>query len=140
VLPRRLLSIRVLHATRPTATHSTFSMPPRPFPHAFRVGTDICNVPRVQRLLVREHKGRLFLHRFLHRVLTEPERNYFWERFGPPDSIRSRIDDASQYLAGRHVVPLLLKGIADINQGSQQRKPCAKHATIFKTPLEAFKV
>ncbi|KAF2035154.1 hypothetical protein EK21DRAFT_45202, partial [Setomelanomma holmii] len=47
-----------------------------------------------------------FLHRFVRKLLTEPERDYFWSRFGPQESIRSRLGDASQFLAGRYVARL----------------------------------
>jgi holo-[acyl-carrier protein] synthase len=35
------------------------------------------------------------------RVLTEPERTYFWERFGPHRDIQLRLDTVSEFLAGR---------------------------------------
>ncbi|KAH7382537.1 hypothetical protein DE146DRAFT_636701 [Phaeosphaeria sp. MPI-PUGE-AT-0046c] len=73
-------------------------MPPRPFPYALRVGTDICNVPRIRRLVAREGP---YLEKFARRVLTAPERTYFWQRFGPPQDVGSKLDVVSNFLAGR---------------------------------------
>ncbi|KAH7070933.1 hypothetical protein FB567DRAFT_455373 [Paraphoma chrysanthemicola] len=60
-----------------------------------------------------EHDGRLFLYRFVTRILTEPESMYFWGRFGPLHSIRERLDDASQYLAGRFAAKEAMRKACD---------------------------
>ncbi|KAH7359556.1 hypothetical protein BKA66DRAFT_472773 [Pyrenochaeta sp. MPI-SDFR-AT-0127] len=78
-------------------------MPPRPFPYALRVGTDICSVSRLRAIISRPNNGRPLnpLVRFIARVLTYPERKYFWHRFGPPEELLTRLDTVSQFLAGR---------------------------------------
>ncbi|OAL03388.1 hypothetical protein IQ06DRAFT_302387 [Phaeosphaeriaceae sp. SRC1lsM3a] len=75
-------------------------MPPRPFPYTLRVGTDICNVSRIRRLVAREG-DRHYLEKFTRRILTAPERTYFWQRFGPSHDVDSRLDVVSNFLAGR---------------------------------------
>ncbi|KAH7062849.1 hypothetical protein BKA63DRAFT_429175 [Paraphoma chrysanthemicola] len=64
-------------------------------------------------MVAHEHEGRLSLYRFLTRVLTEPETIYFWGRFGPQHSIRERLDDASQYLAGRFAAKEAMRKACD---------------------------
>ena len=80
-------------------------MPPRPFPYALRVGTDICNVSRLRAVITRRSNGKSLrpLSQFLARILTSPERNYFWGRFGPPEEALKNLDAVSQFLAGRRV-------------------------------------
>jgi holo-[acyl-carrier protein] synthase len=79
-------------------------MPFRPFPYALRVGTDICNVARVRQMLVRKGDSLTYLGKFTKRVLTVPERIYFWQRFGPSRDIPTKLDAVSEFLAGRCVV------------------------------------
>ncbi|KAH8709987.1 hypothetical protein GQ44DRAFT_454371 [Phaeosphaeriaceae sp. PMI808] len=76
-------------------------MPPRPFPYPFQVGTDICSIARVKNLLAQQSKGLPQVDRFLRRVLTPPERVYFWHRFGPRPEIFTKLDSVSEFLAGR---------------------------------------
>lgn len=78
-------------------------MPLRPFPFALRVGTDICNVSRVRRLVAGKFEGRSYLNRFVRRILTDPEATYFWNRFGPQSELHTKLDAVAQYLAGRFV-------------------------------------
>ncbi|KAH6872439.1 hypothetical protein BKA58DRAFT_145730 [Alternaria rosae] len=80
-------------------------MPPRAFPLPFRVGTDICNVPRVRSIITPRTGGdgeplRPLRH-YLKRVFTEHERQYFWNRFGPEESVLEKVDVISKFLAGR---------------------------------------
>ncbi|KAF2242920.1 hypothetical protein BU26DRAFT_523914 [Trematosphaeria pertusa] len=81
-------------------------MPPRPFPFALRVGTDICSIARVQKLMTApsrhfpQRKG-WHLHRFLARLLTWPERQYFWERYKDTDNVLSELHAVAPFLAGR---------------------------------------
>lgn len=82
-------------------------MPPRPFPFALRLGTDICNVSRVRQMLSREGDGLPYLTRFTKRILTEPERAYFWNRFGSTPDITTKLDTISEFLAGRHVMNIM---------------------------------
>ncbi|CAG5145107.1 uncharacterized protein ALTATR162_LOCUS1654 [Alternaria atra] len=78
-------------------------MPLRPFPFPFRVGTDVCNISRLRAVLTRHYGGEPLrpLHQYLRRVLTDHERQYFWNRFGPEETISKKIDSVSQFLAGR---------------------------------------
>ncbi|CAE7175428.1 hypothetical protein PTNB85_03390 [Pyrenophora teres f. teres] len=96
-------------------------MPLRPFPIPFKVGTDICYVPRIRKFITQPSHGepQRPVRRLLRKLLTEHERQYFWQRFGrraPFDSI----ERVSQFLAGSS---------PDL-KGSPQRKPVAKHALI----------
>jgi holo-[acyl-carrier protein] synthase len=43
------------------------------------------------------------LHKFLTRVLTQPERTYFWDRFGPQLEAPEKLNAVAEYLAGRYV-------------------------------------
>ncbi|KAF1843320.1 uncharacterized protein K460DRAFT_378492 [Cucurbitaria berberidis CBS 394.84] len=78
-------------------------MPPRPFPFPLRVGTDICNIARLRAIITRRSDGEPLrpLSQFISRVLSGPERTYFWARFGPPAQVLGRIDTVSEFLAGR---------------------------------------
>ncbi|KAL5119435.1 hypothetical protein ACEQ8H_002705 [Pleosporales sp. CAS-2024a] len=76
-------------------------MPPRPFHYALRAGTDICHVSRIRQVLARTDDPLSRLHKFTSKILTAPERAYFWHRFGPPASISADLHGVSQYLAGR---------------------------------------
>jgi hypothetical protein len=84
-------------------SHAILSMPLRPFPYALRVGADICNVARVRQMLVRKGDNLTYLGKFTRRVLTAPERVYFWKRFGPSRDIPMKLDAVSEFLAGRYV-------------------------------------
>jgi holo-[acyl-carrier protein] synthase len=78
-------------------------MPPRPFPYQLRIGIDVCNVPRIRNAISRSGAINLpILNLFLRRVLTSPERAYFWNRFGT--EAHTKPDAVSQFLAGRYVV------------------------------------
>ncbi|KAM3419773.1 hypothetical protein BST61_g3106 [Cercospora zeina] len=60
-------------------------MPPRPFPFAFRIGTDIIAQSRIRDLITRKappNKEATQLDRFLYRTFTPREINRFWRRFG----------------------------------------------------------
>ncbi len=50
-------------------------MPPRPFPYALGIGTDICHVPRIQRLILRHDDGGI--ERFGSKIFNEFERKFF---------------------------------------------------------------
>jgi holo-[acyl-carrier protein] synthase len=84
-------------------SRANFSMPLRPFPYALRVGTDICNVARVRQMLARKGDNLTYLGKFTRRILTVPERVYFWQRFGPSRDIPTKLDAVSEFLAGRFV-------------------------------------
>lgn len=87
----------------------TSPMPPRPFPYPLRIGTDICNVARLRSLIIRhkEDDSLRVLTRFLNRIFTLPEREYFWSRFGHAEGVLTKLDAASQFLAGRFVICLI---------------------------------
>jgi holo-[acyl-carrier protein] synthase len=65
----------------------------------------------------------------LRRVLTDHERQYFWNRFGPEETISKKIDSVSQFLAGRYVyiIPQIwAKGLYDERFAAKEacRKAC----------------
>ncbi|KAF2019301.1 hypothetical protein BU24DRAFT_458991 [Aaosphaeria arxii CBS 175.79] len=83
-------------------------MPPRPFPYPLKIGTDICSIQRIQSILTanvrRECEGsksREPLKRFLSKIFTYPECQFFYDRFGPVEAAYNNIGQVSQYLAGR---------------------------------------
>lgn len=80
-------------------------MPPRPFPFPLRVGTDLCNVPRIRSMVTQKTNGNKgpTLYAFLNKILTHPERSYFRERFGTDEAIFRNVDNVARFLAGRHV-------------------------------------
>jgi holo-[acyl-carrier protein] synthase len=55
-------------------------------------------------MLVRKGDSLTYLGKFTKRVLTVPERIYFWQRFGPSRDIPTKLDAVSEFLAGRCVV------------------------------------
>jgi hypothetical protein len=120
-----------------TATPHTSSMPLRPFPYALRVGTDICNVTRIRNIVSREVDGRPFLHKFMRRILTDPERTYFWDRFGPRHEVHTRLDDVAQFLAGRFVDTVIKWHDPNTRTDLRRKKPFAKHATTSGPQGEA---
>ena len=84
-----------------------FTMPPLPFPLPLRIGTDLCNVSRIRALITKRQHGKAGrpLCSFLSRVLTHPERSYFWERFGNEELVERKVDDVARFLAGRYECP-----------------------------------
>ncbi|KAF2877423.1 hypothetical protein BDV95DRAFT_601821 [Massariosphaeria phaeospora] len=79
-------------------------MPVRRFPFPLRVGTDICSVNRIRDILLKnqgKENERRPLHQFLTKLLTWPERQYFWERFKTDELAFKDIKRTSEYLAGR---------------------------------------
>lgn len=80
-------------------------MPPRPFPFSLRVGTDLCNIPRIRKLITDTgDKRRNPYQALLSKLLTHPERAYFRKRFGNDKSMHFNLNAAAQFLAGRYVV------------------------------------
>jgi len=78
-------------------------MPLRPFPFPLRVGTDICSIARIRKLLTPKPEATTpALIRFLPKLLTWPERRYFWERFTSVENAQRDLDAVSHYLAGRY--------------------------------------
>jgi holo-[acyl-carrier protein] synthase len=70
------------------------------------VGTDLCHIPRVRALLEKNIGKKAKdnarpLSQFLSRLLTWPERQYFWGRFKDSESAYANIDKVAQFLAGR---------------------------------------
>jgi holo-[acyl-carrier protein] synthase len=78
-------------------------MPPRLFPYPLRIGTDVCNVSRLRRIFATKnrHGQPYMLHKFLKKVLTQPERIYFEDRFGQSQEVMTKLEAVSEYLAGR---------------------------------------
>jgi holo-[acyl-carrier protein] synthase len=78
-------------------------MPLRPFPFPLRVGTDICSIARIRKLLTpKAAASSPPLVRFLPKLLTWPERRYFWERFASVENAQKELDAVSHFLAGRY--------------------------------------
>lgn len=85
-------------------------MPPRPFPLPFRIGNDICSIKRVH-AIIEPRPGDLSsparppLKRFISKLLTWPERNYFYKRFPCYKDVVGEdlqaLTKVSYYLAGR---------------------------------------
>ncbi|KAI8938378.1 hypothetical protein NX059_004273 [Plenodomus lindquistii] len=79
-------------------------MPPRPFPLPLHIGNDICSISRIRKLITR-NRGDTVVHNalnsFLLRILTPPEVQIFWKRFGRRRDISQKTDAVAQYLAGR---------------------------------------
>ncbi|KAJ4987878.1 hypothetical protein SVAN01_06608 [Stagonosporopsis vannaccii] len=77
-------------------------MPPRPFPISMRIGTDLCNIPRIRKLLTDDGTKKRNPHEaFLSKLLTYPERAYFRKRFGDDNTTHFNLNAAAQFLAGR---------------------------------------
>lgn len=89
-----------------------------PFPLALNVGTDIVHIPRISRLIARSPvystTTRTYLHKFVRRILSEPEQAHFFSKFPhysppapqgttiPPARANPRDSaDMASWLAGR---------------------------------------
>ncbi len=80
-------------------------MPPRPFPYALNIGTDIVHVPRIRALIAQgEGEARKDnLHRFLRRLLTAREQELFWKKQkGISLMLGAHLEDTAKWLAGRY--------------------------------------
>ncbi|KAF1925262.1 uncharacterized protein M421DRAFT_424065 [Didymella exigua CBS 183.55] len=78
-------------------------MPLRPFPHPFRIGTDLCHVKRIAQIIKAKENGNAGrpLEQFLSKILTHPERAYFRRRFGSNQAVSRNLQNVSHFLAGR---------------------------------------
>ncbi|KAI7176261.1 hypothetical protein D0869_15330 [Hortaea werneckii] len=79
-------------------------MPPRPFPFALGIGTDICHRKRIEQLLLKPppQARKKNLTRFLVRFLTSREISIFWRKFEDESGLfASQFEDVTRYLAGR---------------------------------------
>lgn len=85
-------------------------MPPRPFPFPFRVGNDICNTQRIYNIVFKgtaaPSSERSSLNRFVPKLLTWPEQQYFYHRFRKRlEGYGSELDEdrkkIAAFLAGR---------------------------------------
>jgi holo-[acyl-carrier protein] synthase len=70
------------------------------------VGTDLCHIPRIRALLEKNIGNTAKddvkpLSQFLSKLLTWPERQYFWARFTDSESAYANMDKVAQFLAGR---------------------------------------
>ncbi|PVI04533.1 hypothetical protein DM02DRAFT_585818 [Periconia macrospinosa] len=78
-------------------------MPPRPFPLPLRVGTDICSISRIRKILAPAEGTTIpRLERFLPKLLTWPERQYFGNRFGSHEPSSNHALAIAQFIAGRY--------------------------------------
>lgn len=76
-----------------------------PFPSQMRVGTDICSIARIRRIVAKDHEA------FARRVLTDRERSVHWKRLIVPDivtpttrSTRSVFEDRQQQVAQAEIL------------------------------------
>lgn len=79
-------------------------MPPRPFPFALGIGTDICHRKRIEQLLLKPppQARKKNLTRFLVRFLTSREITIFWRKFEDESNLFvSQLENVTRYLAGR---------------------------------------
>ncbi|KAI6910736.1 hypothetical protein KC318_g8821 [Hortaea werneckii] len=79
-------------------------MPPRPFPFALGIGTDICHRKRIEQLLLKPppQARKKNLTRFLVRFLTSREISIFWRKFEDESGLFvSQLENVTRYLAGR---------------------------------------
>ncbi|KAI7208649.1 hypothetical protein KC333_g9064 [Hortaea werneckii] len=79
-------------------------MPPRPFPFALGIGTDICHRKRIEQLLLKPppQARKKNLTRFLVRFLTSREISIFWRKFEDESGLfASQLENVTRYLAGR---------------------------------------
>ncbi|KAF7189357.1 Holo-[acyl-carrier-protein] synthase [Pseudocercospora fuligena] len=83
-------------------------MPPRPFPSQLRIGTDICQVSRIAKLITKERrpdaKPGSSLNLFLKHLFTRRERDFFELRYNKGDKgygIGHPSASVIQHLAGR---------------------------------------
>jgi len=80
-------------------------MPPRPFPYALNIGTDIVHVPRI-RAIIAQGEGVVrkdSIHRFLRRLLTAREQELFWKKQkGISLMLGAHLEDTAKWLAGRY--------------------------------------
>lgn len=53
-------------------------MPPRPFPYAIGIGTDICHIPRIQRIIL-QNDGRDIV-RFGSKIFNDFELRFFQQK------------------------------------------------------------
>ncbi|KAJ4291615.1 hypothetical protein N0V90_009510 [Kalmusia sp. IMI 367209] len=85
------------------SSSSLHLMPPRPFPFPLRVGTDICSIARIHKLLSPKPLSPVNspLRQFLPKLLTWPEQQYFWHRFKDVNNAEYELNKVSQFLAGR---------------------------------------
>lgn len=91
-------------------------MPPRPFPIPLRVGNDLCNVPRIRKMISQTQGGNKGppLDMFLRKILTYPERSHFRARFGSNDAVFRNVDNVARFLAGRYVLRAVLIPMAQL--------------------------
>jgi hypothetical protein len=80
-------------------------------------------------LLARKGDTLLYLRKFTKRVLTEPERAYFFNRFGPKDKIETNLENVSEFLAGRLVKHFSHRISRLIHTDSRPKKQSVRHAT-----------
>ncbi|KAK3115633.1 hypothetical protein LTR53_004840 [Teratosphaeriaceae sp. CCFEE 6253] len=80
-------------------------MPPRPFPFALNIGTDIVHADRIRRIITKGNNGLSSpsrLERFLNRLLSWREQQLFWKHHGTLENVQGEsLKKATEYLAGR---------------------------------------
>ncbi|KAI6911556.1 hypothetical protein D0869_10956 [Hortaea werneckii] len=129
-------------------------MPPRPFPFALGIGTDICHRKRIEQLLLKPppQARKKNLTRFLVRFLTSREISIFWRKFEDESGLfASQLENVTRYLAGRWAAKeatikacqwrqLSFKHIQILRQqgGLRADQTGATYALILDKPASAF--
>jgi phosphopantetheinyl transferase (holo-ACP synthase) len=106
-------------------------MPIRPFPFSFRIGTDICRVDRIRRIICARQSPTICtrsLDRFLRKVLTDSEIKTF--RSAKAGVSCSTV--IAEHLAGRYMSPCLGRWAAKASRWA------AKEAIIKAYPRKLF--
>jgi holo-[acyl-carrier protein] synthase len=111
-------------------------MPARPFPLPFRIGTDICRVDRIQRIICARRAPALLcpqsLARFLRKILTDGEIVAF--RAAKRDAASPRA--VAEHLAGRYVLSFPPRTCW--RGGAKGARWAAKEAIIKASPRKLF--
>ena len=92
------LSVALLKLASPSS-----NMPPRPFPFALDIGTDICCISRIRELVTRRPANGSLLP-FVKKFLTTREQDDFFYKFTTVDlAVTKNMSPIYRYLAGRSV-------------------------------------
>jgi phosphopantetheinyl transferase (holo-ACP synthase) len=79
----------------------------RPATLPFRIGTDICRIDRIKRIISNGSDDKRLMA-FVYRVMTPQERGYFQKRFPvqPIETLEERLPAMAVFLAGRYLSPI----------------------------------
>jgi hypothetical protein len=96
------------HSIQSSSSDHLVTMPIRPFPIPYSIGTDICHVPRIFKLLFPGYISHTPLvpsildinDRFLTRIFTLHEKQNFWERHRLSET--PNLQRIADHVAGRY--------------------------------------